>query len=191
MSATILWRCLDEPGHDSARLERHGAEWYLSGTAVFVHQGAPCRLAYHVVCDAEWRTVSARVRGWVGSDEVSLDIAPDASGSWTLNGQAVAGVRGCIDVDLNFTPCTNLLPIRRLALEIGQEAPVRAAWLRFPDFTLEPLEQRYHRVAESRYAYESGGDFTAELAVDASGFVTRYGNLWEAEGIVIATEDGG
>ncbi len=32
-----------------------------------------------------------------------------------------------LDVDINFSPSTNLPPIRRLNLGIGQEAKVRAA----------------------------------------------------------------
>ena len=87
-----------------------------------------------------------------------------------------------MDVDLNFSPSTNLLPIRRLALEVGSEAAVRAAWLRFPGFALEPLEQVYRRAAVGLYRYESaGGQFRADLEVDESGFVTRYPGFCEME----------
>lgn len=88
----------------------------------------------------------------------------------------------CIDLDLNFSPSTNLLPIRRLSLAVAERATVRAAWLRFPSFRLEPLEQIYHRIDATTYRYESaGGRFVAELKVNATGFVTRYGDLWEVE----------
>lgn len=91
-------------------------------------------------------------------------------------------VAGCIDLDLNFSPCTNLLPIRRLGLAIGQEAQVRAAWLRFPNFELEPLPQLYRRLDESTYRYESGGgQFVADLQVNQTGFVTNYPGIWQAE----------
>ena len=36
----------------------------------------------------------------------------------------------CVDVDLSFTPATNTLPIRRLGLDIGEEAEIHVAWLR-------------------------------------------------------------
>ena len=92
-------------------------------------------------------------------------------------------VRGCIDVDLGFSPVTNTLPIRRLALPVGGEAAVRAAWLRFPELEFVPLEQVYRRLAAERYLYESaGGRFRAELEVDAWGLVTRYGDYWLALG---------
>jgi len=61
-------------------------------------------------------------------------------------------------------------------------AAVRAAWLRFPSFELELLEQVYHRVDEHTYRYESaGGSFVAMIQTDASGFVTEYPGFWSAE----------
>lgn len=89
---------------------------------------------------------------------------------------------GCIDLDLAFSPSTNLLPIRRLGLDIGEAAEARAAWLRVPDFTLEPLAQVYRRLDVATYRYQSaGGRFVTELQVNAAGLVTRYPQLWEAE----------
>ena len=52
-----------------------------------------------------------------------------AVGAWTLNGQNMPGLRDCIDLDFGFTPSTNLLQLRRLALECGQVADAPAAWL--------------------------------------------------------------
>ena len=89
---------------------------------------------------------------------------------------------GCIDLDLGFSPSTNLLPIRRLGLAIGQEAKVQAAWLGFPSFTLEPLDQLYRRMDVATYHYESaGGRFVTELQVNVAGFVTRYPDFWQVE----------
>lgn len=178
---SILWRRLDRPGHEAARLSFLGSLWRLSGAAVFAHEGEPCRLDYEVACDGEWRTVSARVAGWVGTAMVDVEIAADSARRWRVGGVERPEIEGCLDVDLNFSPSTNLLPIRRLGLPIGAQAPVRAAWLRFPSFTLEPLDQVYRRLEENRYRYESGnGRFVAELDVDAAGFVTRYPGFCEA-----------
>jgi len=59
---------------------------------------------------------------------------------------------------------------------------VQAAWLRFPSFALEPLEQRYRRIDDATYRYGSaGGKFVAELRVNAAGFVTHYPNVWQVE----------
>src|SRR5947209_17719639 len=87
-------------------------------------------------------------------------------------------VTRCLDVDLNFSPSTNTLPIRRLDLAIGEEAEVRAAWLRFPSFELEPLVQRYEHLDEQTCRYESGSD-SAEVRVNGDGLVTAYEGFCE------------
>jgi hypothetical protein len=67
-------------------------------------------------------------------------------------------------------------------LTVGAQASVRAAWLRLPALTLESLDQRYERLSESRYRYESGGgSFVGVLETNAVGFVTRYPGLWQLE----------
>lgn len=99
-----------------------------------------------------------------------------------MNGEPASAVDGCTDVDLNFSPSTNLLPIRRLRLAEGGHAAVRAAWLRFPSFDLEPLEQEYRRTGPTAYRYESaGGSFVRDLAVDDTGFVVDYPGIWSEE----------
>ena len=178
----MLWRRLDQPGHESSRLEHDQARSLLAGTAVFAYERQACRLDYTIECDREWRTVSAKVAGWIGEVTVGVNIVVDAQRRWTLNGVECSQLAGCLDLDLNFSPSTNLLPIRRLALPVGERADVRAAWLRFPTFSLEPLDQVYHHVADTTYRYESaGGAFVAELRVDSAGFVTHYPNLWQQE----------
>ena len=62
---TVLWRRLNQPGHEAARLVHHAPFWQLGGTAVFAEDRRTCRLEYQVVCDAGWRTLHAKVTGWV------------------------------------------------------------------------------------------------------------------------------
>ncbi len=184
-SKSILWRRLDSPGHEFCRLFSQNSSWQLSGTAVFAHDQQPCQLSYLVVCSPEWKTLSARVDGFIGNQAIKIEISVDSARDWRFNGRESPEVAGCIDIDLAFSPSTNLLPIRRLNLDIGLEAEVRATWLRFPDFTLEPLEQIYRRIGVSEYRYESGGgSFVAELQVNEAGFITLYPKLWQAEACV-------
>ena len=179
MESTILWRRLDRPGHESARLIESPASHELEGTAVFVESNLPVRLDYRIRCDERWLTCEAAVRGWIGSRRIDAEIEV-VDGRWMMNGAEMSGLSGCIDVDLNFSPSTNLLPIRRLGLAIGGESLVRAAWLRFPSFELEVLEQRYSRVDRHVYRYVSGS-FTAELEVNEAGFPISYAGVWVAE----------
>ena len=117
-------------------------------------------------------------------DTITLDvmISVDTARNWTLNGRSCPDLHGCDDVDLSFTPATNLLPIRRSRLAVGAKISVHAAWLRFPGMSLEMLDQTYERISESRYRYESGaGSFVAVLETNRVGFITHYPGLWQRE----------
>jgi uncharacterized protein len=179
---SILRRGFVLPGHEACWLFSQASRWHLEGTAVFSHEQQPCRLDYQVICDAAWRTLSGKVEGWLGNTVVDIQIKTDLTGLWWLNDLERSDVMGCIDVDLNFSPSTNLIPIRRLDLAVGETAEVKAAWLRFPSFALEPLPQQYHRLDETTYRYESaGGQFVADLKVNRSGFVIDYPGIWQAQ----------
>jgi hypothetical protein len=181
-ATTIAWRRLDAPGHDSATLSPADGSWLLEGAAAFVEAGTPCHLAYRVATDAGWRTQAASVHGWAGATRIDLDIRVTPDQQWLVNGAIAAAVAGCVDVDLAFTPATNLLPIRRLGLAVGASAPVIAAWLPFPDLELQPLDQVYTRSGEASYDYSSqDGTFRVTLVVNDAGLVTDYPGLWREE----------
>ena len=184
MIDSILWRSLAWPGHEACRLFSQDSQWYLEGTAVFLNEQRSCRLDYQVVCDETWRTRTGKVEGWLGDTTVNIQIKSDSAQHWWMNGIEQSDVIGCIDLDLNFSPSTNLLPIRRLELGVGQAADVRAAWLRFPSFKLELLPQKYSRLSDNSYRYESaGGQFKADLSINRSGFVMDYPGIWQSETI--------
>jgi hypothetical protein len=180
--ATIFWRRLDAPGHDACRLERHGESWQLDGAAVFRHSdGQPARLDYRVFCDKAWHTKWGRVRGWIGSGAVDFSIARNARGDWTLNDEVVPELGHCIDLDLGFTPSTNLVQLRRLNLKKGEAADVPAAWIDLDGDSLSALLQRYTRQSDGEYDYEAKRfDYKDTLKVTAEGFVMHYPGLWEA-----------
>lgn len=187
--STILWRRLDLPGHEVAALVREATRPVLSGIVLVAHDGRPCRLEYRIECDDEWRTRIVGIHGQLGDAPVSLELFRSEKGAWVVNQVLASHLQGCVDVDLGFSPSTNLLPIRRLGLAVGKSTAVRAAWVRFPQLTVEVLEQTYTRASERTYVYESaGGSFRRELTVNDAGFVTEYPELWRAEAFV-ARED--
>jgi hypothetical protein len=178
-AAFILWRQLDAEGHCACWLSRQPDGWSLDGTVVFDHEAMPCALNYTVRCDTNWRTHSASIVGRLGMDNVDLDIARDGK-TWLLNGVEQPLAEGCLDLDLGFTPATNLLALRRLSLSVGDESPAPAAYLEAPTSGLVRLEQTYRRIDRLRYAYESPAFGYAEvLTVSDEGFVTDYPGLWQ------------
>ncbi len=179
---SILWRRLDAPGHDACRLVAESGGWRLEGTSVFLYGGVPAAVAYGVDCDNRWRTRTGELRGWMGARRLDLRIVRAPDGRWLVNDREVSGLESCLDLDLGFTPATNLFQLRRVALEVGQAASVPVAWLDVPDGGLALLHQRYERRSASEYWYESPRfDYFALLSVGAAGFVERYPDLWEVE----------
>jgi uncharacterized protein len=154
--------------------------------AVFHDEAGPTALHYVIRCDSEWQTTDATINGWSGTRIVALQVQRTNAGSWTLNGVPCPAVAGCIDLDLGFTPATNLVPLRRLDLTVKQSAGVRSAWLEWPPGTeLTPLVQRYTRRSITEYDYEAdlpGAEkFAGALRVEPGGWVLDYAELWQAE----------
>ena len=176
------WRRLDVPGQEDAHIERTAGGWRLRGALDVTEAGRSAHLRYAIDCDPRWHTRSALVEGEAGGAAVRFALACDGAGRWTRDGVALPALDDAQDIDLGFTPATNTLPIRRLALAVGATAPVRSAWLRFPELRLEPLEQTYVREAARRFRYRAlidGEPFVARLDTDAWGRVIRYEGLWE------------
>jgi len=179
----VLWRRLDAPAFELCRLWESAQTYDLEGRVLTAIGGRPAEVHYAVGCSREWETRTAQVGVIRGESSQILELRRDERGGWWKDGKRVDGMDSLLDVDLGFTPATNTLPIRRLALEIGASDDVEALWVRYPELELERLPQRYTRLGERRYRYESaGGAFVAELEVDVNGLVVRYGELWQRIG---------
>lgn len=181
MIATAIWRRLDTPGHDAAVLHRLGKGWRLEGSAVFLHETQPAQLAYELDLEATWETRRAEVRGFIG-DTVIDDTITREDGKWAFNGESVGDVDSLVDLDLAFTPATNLQQLRRMDLKPGETADLPVAWLEPGARTLVVLPQRYRRQDELTYWYDAPSvPYQAVLEIAPSGFVRSYPKLWVLE----------
>ena len=178
MHRTRRWRRLDVPG-----TEDFTEDGRTFRGRVEVHEATPWSAEYVVTFDEDWITRSAEVSVEDAGGPRRLELRRDAGGRWLADGREVATCRGAFDVDLGLTPSTNTSAIRRLALAVGQSADVTATWVRFPALSIEPLPQRYTRLAADAYLYESFREgvvvFQARLEVDATGLVERYDRFFE------------
>jgi len=171
---SVLWR-----GESLSTELFHLRPGVLEGEVLLVLEGAPTRVDYNVEVDDAWLTRRTMVRVRRGDSDAAreLILEADGQGHWRVDGQERPDLDGCTDVDLGVSPSTNTLPIRRLEeLAVSESAEVRAAWVRFPEVTVEVLDQRYTRLGGDRWLYASGNDFRAELRVDELGVVITYGD---------------
>ena len=172
------WRRLDVPAVEEFREDVRGFEGEVRV------DGPPAwEASYRVLFDDSWATVRAEASVRDSGCTRSLALRREPSGRWLDGDREIETCRGALDVDLGLTPSTNTSAIRRLGLGVGARAALTAAWVRFPELTVEPLRQRYTRLSPRDYLYESlhGEEvaFRARLELDGSELVVRYEGIFE------------
>jgi len=183
LKRTVVWKNLLIDGRDYCGLWHTAEGWLLKGTVVGVLKDQrPLLASYEIQCDENWLTHRVQVDRTLGNDVKTLSLSVEKRGVWRSTGQELREIQGCDDVDLAVTPATNTLAIRRLSLQVRGSESVIAAWVKFPELTVQPLSQRYTRVAQNTYRYESNTGFSAEIVVDDLGLVTTYPGGWERIG---------
>jgi uncharacterized protein len=183
----VAWRRSDEVEADEhCTLTVRDSGLALVGTVLGAEGGLPVRVEYRVLADRAGMTTAVHVRDLRGFETRTIALERSAKGSWTVDGVAVRGLRGCTDIDLGCSPSTNTLPIRRLRLAIGMAETIQAAWVQFPALTVIKAAQTYTRLDEYTYRYSSG-TFEAELTVDDDGLVAAYAE-WRRTGYAMGPD---
>jgi uncharacterized protein len=175
---TIRWSAWDgcEAGLEHLEIRSEGGNLVAAGMVLMAGE-QPYGLTYRLVTDEAWRVREAILQTTSGQ---SLHLESDGRGTWRENGAVRADLRDCIDIDIEATPFTNTLPIRRFGLGQGQSADLRLVYIRVPALTAAPGRQRYTALSPgSLYRFESlDNPFTADLPVDTEGFVLDYPGLF-------------
>jgi uncharacterized protein len=180
LKRAVVWKSLLFNGMDYCALWHTAEGWLLKGTVVGnLDAQQPVLANYAVYCDENWLTHRVQVERTIGSNVKILSLSVESRGVWRSLGEELPNIHGCDDIDLAVTPATNTLPIRRLNLQVGSSESIIAAWVKFPELTIQPLSQRYTRLAKDTYRYESNTGFSAEIVVDALGLVIAYPGGWE------------
>ncbi len=173
-----LWKRLDEPFLEHCRLFRGNGGHLMEGSIVGRLGSKPVSCTYRIRTCPDWLTREVSVEFVHGDEEAIVHLEADGRGNWLMDGRELPELQGCLDVDIELTPATNTLPIRRLGLRKGQEAEMTAAWVRFPSLAVEPLRQSYCCLEdECSYRYRSAS-FKAGLDIGGEGMIDRYGDLW-------------
>lgn len=179
--SSALWRRTDTAMFECCRLSSTGGLYFFEGTVLAPLDNEPAEIRYEIIAAANWQSLAARVRVQRGHEQKTVEISRDGLDHWSVNGTIHPEFDGLQDLDLAFSPCSNTLPIRRLSLPMGGSANVTALWLRFPQLDVKPLAQKYTRIAEFEYRYESNnGQFKADLEVDREGLVINYDQYWRS-----------
>ncbi|MHB1130511.1 MAG: putative glycolipid-binding domain-containing protein [Ilumatobacteraceae bacterium] len=106
--------------------------------------------------------------------EPDLWLATDGGGRWgEINGAHRTELDGCVDIDLAGTPFTNVIPIRRLPLGVGQAASLNVIAVDVETLGVTVIPQIYSRLGTHSWRYTSLAQGTdVEVEVDEFGFIT-------------------
>ena len=186
----LMWR-RDEDNLSFERARYYTTDFGTSilGSVFAAEKTAPLTVSYELTCDAGWRTSALSLQQIYRGERQAFRLTRRAGDHWDIDGVEAAFLRGCTDVDLGISPSTNALPVNRLRLDVGKEAAIRAACVRFPDLQIVAVNQSYTRITENKYRYRNlDSGFTALLAVDSDGFPTAYEGVWRqvANGAALA-----
>jgi hypothetical protein len=187
-----MWAGTDEWRAEVAHVESEEGRFDATGVQLGIVP-VPYRLDYVLETTAGWVTRTMRIGvlgdGW----QRSLHLTRDADGRWTsavstdgdVDLPAPGGDSGALDdapdVDLGLSPLTNSMPILRHRLhQQAGAADCLMAWVSVPDLTVHRSLQRYEHLrttATGAVVRFASGDFSADLLVDAEGFVVDYPQL--------------
>jgi uncharacterized protein len=186
MATDLGWTALEWTGAEHVIMSRDATGYRADSRLILAEQDL-ASVSYTLDCDADWRFAGLTIRVNSAKRDRTLALSADGAGRWRADGQALPDLEGCVDVDIDCTPLTNTLPIRRLAWSPGTARDLDVAYVSVPDLSVRPVRQRYTLLEryeahnQALYRYESGS-FRADLRVDADGFVIHYPGLWRRIG---------
>ena len=183
MPTDLEWEALDWPGLEHVIVCDDAAGFRADSQQIAGPPFGPSRINYQVSCDSGWRLTGLTISAASAAGSQALTLVVEPGGRWLADGRRRPDLDGCTDVDISLTPLTNTLPIRRLSWSPGIARDLDVVYVSAPELSVEPVRQRYTLLSrdtergEALYRYESGS-FSADLTVDADGYVTNYPGLW-------------
>ena len=153
MRHALVWRGLDLPLMEIARVELDGTDLRGSGTQL----GARYELRYRL----EPGPLALEL---VGERELHV------------------GLDGCDFFDLGYSPLFNSLPVLRDGLLVhGPARDYVMRWVQVPSLEVTDVRQRYEPLGD-RVVRHRSGSFVSDIEFDAEGLVLRYPKLAERVG---------
>ena len=103
-------------------------------------------------------------------DDPDLWLGTDGHGRWgEMNGTHRVDLDGGIDVGLAITPFSYAMPIRRMVLDIGDEAPTVMLEIDVETLGVVPVAHVVRRLAIDRYEFAQSADDATTIVVDEHG----------------------
>lgn len=135
---------------------------------------------YTLYLSNDWTVTEIDIHFTVGADENKYSFKRTPAGWIDSTGGDCAEFGECRFVDISLTPLTNTLPIKGLLFGESQLLEIEVVYFDILANEIRRDVQHYAHIGNNTYRFtNAGGDYTAEITVDADGFVTHYPELFE------------
>lgn len=180
MRHDLVWERLDRPGLEHVALEARPDGVRAQSLVLLQLDEGLVRLRYTIDGDGAWRTTRVQATLEIGATQRKLDLRRDAEGHWSVNGAPRPDLAGCFEIDLEATPLTNTLALKRLGLEPNVPKPMRTAYITIPSLQVRVDEQEYTKLSPTRFRYRGlSTEFESEVTNDADQLVVDYPPGWK------------
>jgi hypothetical protein len=179
----VFWQRWDEPGVEHVQVHEAPDAVTAHGTFIGVADRHLLDLHYTIYTDSAYVFTALELQ-LTYPDRQILHLSRTQDVGWE-SGLTVdrAALADCVEIDLSISPFTNTLPIRRLALAVGETAELTVAYIALPSLHVRPERQRYSLLRregdDSIYRFEHlATEYSVEITVDAAGLVLNYPGLF-------------
>lgn len=169
----------DREGFEVVRFEKKRDGVVVHGSSLGSERGKHWAIRYTIELDSKWCTRRATIES---EGSKPLTIRSNGAGRWTVDGERRVDLDGCLDLDLEASLVTNMAPVHRLSLGVGQSSPAPAAYVRTKNLKVERLEQTYARKPDAggRVVFDYASprfSYRADLQFARDGLVVAYPHI--------------
>ncbi|MED1725740.1 putative glycolipid-binding domain-containing protein [Brevibacillus parabrevis] len=189
LPANVIWKPHSGLGFEHLEISESNERLIFDSLVMGMNeQGEWVRTHYVIELDRKWATRKVTIRHLGKAD--GLCLLSDGQGEWTnAEGEPIAELAGCVDIDISCTPFTNTLPIRRLSFAPHVPQEIDVVYFSAYELTWRRVRQQYTLLSadagSSVFEYRAGS-FVENITVDEQGLVLAYPDLFVRENLAVA-----
>ncbi|OMC28400.1 putative glycolipid-binding domain-containing protein [Mycobacterium colombiense] len=183
--AMLTWRAQDDPRMESVRLQVSGNRIKANGRIIAAATDShPAFGAYYdLLTDEAGATKRLGMTVTVAERERVFSFARDEENMWLVTdhqGEHRAAYNGALDVDVEFSPFFNALPIRRLGLyERAASVTLPVVYVNVPEMSITADTVSYSSTGSLGEIKLRSPISDTTVSVDDEGFIVDYPGLAE------------
>lgn len=130
LPSAAAWRHRDaRMGFEVVYFQTLDEGYRIDGYTTAIEDGEIWMVNYTIRIDTTWTTRRAQITGRSTCGLRQTVLEADGAGQWLVDGEVAPHLDGCLDVDLESSAMTNALPVRRMGLQVGDQAAAPAAYV--------------------------------------------------------------